>query len=127
MAILRSVKQSHRRPDDQPLHGKGAFIVAHAPFSRRAVTEPLFRWKPYKVICCRPFIDQRRKTSDWNAENVFLKWLYQLFFYWLDWVAVALETSAPHVYPFLSNNKCYVFTSLCKQEGMGSNPEKLKP
>ena len=81
MAILRSVKQSHRRPDDQPLHGKGAFIVAHAPFSRRAVTEPFFfRWKPYKVICCRPFIDQRRKTPDWNAENVFLKWLYQLFF-----------------------------------------------
>ena len=42
--ILGSAKQRHRGPDDQPLHRKGAVTVAHAPFFRTAVTEPLFRY-----------------------------------------------------------------------------------
>ena len=46
MALLGSVKQSHRGPNDQLLHRKGACTVALAPFPRTTVTEPLFRWEP---------------------------------------------------------------------------------
>ena len=67
-------------PMINPCTGKELSLSPTLLSQKEQLLSLFFRWKPYKVICCRPFIDQRRKTPDWNAENVFLKWLYQLFF-----------------------------------------------